>query len=248
MEITVLGSGTYNPTKKQKSSSYLIKTKGKYILLDCGSGALQRLIDLNFDWKRINHIFVSHTHPDHVADLFVIIHSQVMDRKKPLKIYGPKNIKKIGDFIRGEMSSRCKPPKFVFNNITLKKIKLKNILIETETIKHDKKIPELAYKFINNKKKFVYSSDLGPSINKNKFIKFCKNSDLLIADSGSEPGKVGGDHFTPREIGEIATAASVKKLVLTHQTVKSKKAIINDCKKSYLGKIIVAQDLMKIKL
>lgn len=252
IEITILGSGIFIPTKKQNSAGYLIKINNEYILLDCGSGTLRRLIDLDFDWRKINYIFISHTHPDHVADLPTVIHSQLL-RKRFLKIYGPKNMKKLADFMKNNMigSLLFKQSTFPFYTLNSTKIKIKNFTIQTLPIKHSKVIPEIAYKFSAHKKTMVYSGDLGPLIDKNKFIRFCQNANLLIADSAGEPSKPSrdpGDHLTPYQVGEIAQKAKVKKLVLTHQTVKSEKSIINDCKKSYSGKIIVAKDLMKIKI
>ncbi len=248
MEIIVLGSGGFIPTKKQKSSSYLLKHRGDYFLLDCGCGGIQRLIELKFDWTKINHIFISHFHIDHINDLLVLLHSQVTSRRKTLKIFGPKNIKRIGDFIRKELSGSITPPRFIFNNITSKKIRIKNLKIEIIPVKHHELMPSIAYKFIADDKTTVYSGDLGPMVDKNKFIKFCKNADLLIADSGGNPNKPGGDHLNPKEVGELAQKARVKKLILTHQIVNLEKTIINNCKKSYSGEIIVAKDLMKIKI
>lgn len=248
MEITILGSGGFIPTKKQKSSSYLLKYNGNYFLIDCGCGAIQRLIELKFDWTKINYIFISHFHIDHMNDLLTLLHSQVISRKKTLKIFGPKNIKKIGDFIKRELSGGIRPPRFIFSNVTSKKIRIKNLKIENIPIKHHKLIPSIAYKFIADGKTTVYSGDLGPMVNKNKFIKFCKNVDLLIADSGGNPNKPGGDHLNPEEVGKLAQKANVKKLILIHQIVDLEKTIINNCRKSYSGEVIVAKDLMKIKI
>lgn len=248
MEITILGSGGFIPTEKQKSSSYLLKHRGEYFLLDCGCGAIQRLIELRFDWTKINHIFISHFHIDHMNDLLALLHSQLLSRRKTLKIFGPKNTKRIGNFIRKELSKKTAPPRFIFSDTTSKKIKIKNLAIENIPVKHHKLMPAIAYKFIADGKIAVYSGDLGPMVNKNKFINFCKNVDLLIADSGGNPSKAGGDHLNPEEVGKLAQKANVKKLILTHQVVNSEKTIINNCKKSYLGEIIVAKDLMKIKI
>ena len=37
------------------------------------------------------------------------------------------------------------------------------------------------------KKAMVCSGDIGPTINKEKFIKFCQNADLLMANSKGGP-------------------------------------------------------------
>jgi len=212
MEITILGSGIWIPTKQQNSPAYLIRISNSYILLDCGSGTLRRLIDINFNWQKINHLFISHTHPDHATELPAIIHTRKSNKKRPLHIYGPKNVEKFLNLIKTEMTTSYKPRDFKFHHLKDKKIKIKNFTVEAISVKHSKVIPANAYKFLINKKSMVYSGDLGPLINKNQFIKFCNKVDLLIADSGGDPGKPGGNHLNPYEIGLMAEKAKVKKL------------------------------------
>jgi len=243
MEITILGSGGYIPNKNQVSTGYLIENNGKYILLDCGAGTLWRMIQLNFKWQKINEILISHTHSDHINDLFAIIFSQ-LNRKKTLRILGPKNIKEVEKFIYQQMTNQCKPPKFVFSNITDKRIKIGGLKIKNLAVKHSLQIPELAYKISTGKKTVVFSSDLGPLIDKKSLIRFIKGTDILIGDAKGE--KEG--HLSLKELSKIAAKAHVKKLILSHQDIRYKKEMLRDCKKYFFGKIIAAKDLMKVKI
>ena len=53
--------------------------------------------------------------------------------------------------------------------------------------------------------------------------------------------------MTPGLAGEIATRANVRKLVLTHFYPECDKAdIFSQCRKTYKGPLILAEDLMKI--
>lgn len=62
-------------------------------LFDCGEGTQVSLKRLNLKWKKIDAIFISHTHADHVTGLpgIMMLSSQV-DRTEPLYIYGPPKV------------------------------------------------------------------------------------------------------------------------------------------------------------
>jgi ribonuclease Z len=57
-------------------------------------------------------------------------------------------------------------------------------------------------------------------------------------------------HTTPKEVGEIANIANVKKLILTHfvPPVFDKKKVIKDISQAYKGEIIIGEDLMSVDI
>lgn len=63
-------------------------------MFDAGEGTQVSLKRLSLKWKKIDAIFVSHTHADHVTGIpgLMMLESQV-ERTDPLYIYGPPNIK-----------------------------------------------------------------------------------------------------------------------------------------------------------
>ncbi len=58
MKLTILGSGTLLPTKERLPSSFLLETKESKILLDCGHGAIARLVELGYDPREIDGVFI----------------------------------------------------------------------------------------------------------------------------------------------------------------------------------------------
>ena len=72
----------------------LLRREGDLFLFDCGEGTQVSLRRLNLKWKKIDAIFISHTHADHVTGLpgILMLNAQV-DRTEPLYIYGPPKIK-----------------------------------------------------------------------------------------------------------------------------------------------------------
>ena len=93
-EVFVLGTGGMMPLPNRFLTSVLVRREGELLLFDCGEGTQVSLKKLNLKWKKIDSIFISHMHADHVTGLpgILMLSSQV-DRTEPLTIYGPARIK-----------------------------------------------------------------------------------------------------------------------------------------------------------
>jgi len=93
LEAFVLGCGGMMPLPYRHLTSVLLRREGDLFLFDGGEGTQVSLRKLNLRWKKINAIFVSHTHADHVTGIpgLLMLSSQV-DRDDPLYIIGPPKI------------------------------------------------------------------------------------------------------------------------------------------------------------
>lgn len=91
MRITALGTGMPNQTKRAVSISYLVELgNGDKFLFDIGSGAMGNLFSLRPDFSKIDKIFASHLHVDHVGDFMGLhIGSWLSGRYTPIHFYGP---------------------------------------------------------------------------------------------------------------------------------------------------------------
>lgn len=94
MEAFILGCGGMMPLPYRHLTSVLLRRDGDLFLFDGGEGTQVSLRRLNLKWKKINAIFVSHTHADHVTGLpgILMLNAQV-ERTEPLFIFGPPKIK-----------------------------------------------------------------------------------------------------------------------------------------------------------
>jgi ribonuclease Z len=101
LEAFVLGCGGMMPLPYRHLTSVLLRREGDLFLFDGGEGTQVSLRKLNLKWKKINAIFVSHTHADHVTGIpgLLMLSSQV-DRDDPLYIYGPPKIAEYIDTSR----------------------------------------------------------------------------------------------------------------------------------------------------
>lgn len=89
------------PLPHRHLTSALVRRDGDLFLFDCGEGTQIALKKMNLRWKKINAIFISHTHADHITGLpgMLMLSSQV-DRTEPLYLIGPAKVKDFFDASR----------------------------------------------------------------------------------------------------------------------------------------------------
>lgn len=95
MKVTLLGTGT--PTNpKRFQSGVIVEIENDILLFDAGRGTVHQMYQAGIEVNRVNPVFITHHHFDHINDLFdVIISSAMRGRTYPLEIYGPIGTKKI---------------------------------------------------------------------------------------------------------------------------------------------------------
>jgi ribonuclease Z len=95
MRITALGTGMPNQTKAAVSISYLVELgNGDKFLFDMGMGAMGNLFSLRPDFSKLDKVFASHLHIDHVGDFMGLhIGGWLSGRYTPIHIYGPSGSK-----------------------------------------------------------------------------------------------------------------------------------------------------------
>jgi len=91
MRITALGTGMPNQTKAAVSIAYLVELgNGDKFLFDMGMGSMGNLFSLRPDFSKLNKVFASHLHIDHVGDFMGLhIGGWLSGRYDPIHIYGP---------------------------------------------------------------------------------------------------------------------------------------------------------------
>ena len=95
-ELTILGSNSALPAHDRYPTSQLLSHHNRLYLIDCGEGTQIRLSKLKIRRTRINQIFISHLHGDHVFGLPGLITSYAqLGREEPLEIFGPVGIKEL---------------------------------------------------------------------------------------------------------------------------------------------------------
>ncbi len=112
--VTILGSSSALPTSKRFLSAHLVNHDERFFLIDCGEGTQLQLRRFKKKTARINNIFISHLHGDHVYGLFGLISSlSMLGRKNVLNIYAhPKLEEVLNDHFRYFETDLIYPLKF----------------------------------------------------------------------------------------------------------------------------------------
>lgn len=92
-ELTILGTSAAVPYHNRGLSGQVLNIRERLFLIDCGEGTQMSLNKYSVKKSKINHIFISHLHGDHVFGLAGVLTSMAMEsRKHVLTIFGPKGV------------------------------------------------------------------------------------------------------------------------------------------------------------
>ncbi|ASN05350.1 ribonuclease Z [Virgibacillus necropolis] len=97
MELIFLGTGSGVPSKERNVSSLaltLLQEQNSIWLFDCGEATQHQILRTSIKPRKINKIFISHLHGDHLFGLPGLLSSRSFQGGDDLlTIYGPKGIK-----------------------------------------------------------------------------------------------------------------------------------------------------------
>lgn len=252
--VTILGSGTCVPSLTRSACGILVQTGGEKILFDLGPGTLRRLLEAGVTIFEITRIFLSHFHPDHTGELVSFLFSNKypgkMRRTLPLTLVAGEGLFSFFEGLKAVFGEWIElPPGFFelksLNTTGPDSFLFNDIRVDSAPVVHR---PEsLAYRLTGaDGKSVVYSGDTDES---DALITLSKGADLLICEAAMPDELKTQGHLTPSRAGRIATLSGVRKLVLTHfypecETVD----MIGQCRKTYGGPLVLAEDLMTIAI
>ena len=96
MKLTILGCYAATPRTLTNPTSQVLEIRNRLFLIDCGEGTQVQLRKNKIKFSKINHIFISHLHGDHLYGLIGTISTfSLLGRTTDLHIYGPKGIKEL---------------------------------------------------------------------------------------------------------------------------------------------------------
>lgn len=96
LKLTILGCHSATPRVNSHPTSQVLEIKNHTFLIDCGEGTQVQLRKFGVRFSKINHIFISHLHGDHIYGLVGLISTfRLLNRQNVLHIYAPKGLKEI---------------------------------------------------------------------------------------------------------------------------------------------------------
>ncbi|MCD1126825.1 ribonuclease Z [Jinshanibacter sp. LJY008] len=97
MELIFLGTGAGTPSKERNVSSLvlnLLSECNSFWMFDCGEGTQHQILYSSIRIGRLEKIFITHLHGDHIFGLPGLLSSRSMaGSQDPLALYGPPGIK-----------------------------------------------------------------------------------------------------------------------------------------------------------
>ena len=252
--VTILGSGTCVPSLKRSSCSVLIEMEQEKLLLDSGPGTMHRLLEAGVEIFDLTYICYSHFHPDHTGELVPLIfankYPDAFQRKHPLALFAGNGFKRFFNGLKSVYGDwiELRPGMLTLNEIDGSRYfskKFNTFQMETRSVAHREE--SIAYRVTPaGGASVVYSGDTDYC---DSLITLAQNADLLICESAFPDDKKVTGHLSPSLAGRIAAAAAVKKLVLIHLYPECDQVdIAAQCRKTYQGPLLIAEDLMRITL
>lgn len=215
---------------------------------------MRRLLEIGVSIFEITHICLSHFHPDHIGELasflFALKYPAPPPQQRPLTIVAGKGFNIFFDRLKMLYGNWIVLPQDQFNVIELDTTgpdhhTFPSFTISSIPVAHR---PEsLAYRIADAAgKTVVYSGDSDVC---DGLTAIAANADLMICESAFPDNHKVDGHLTPSLAGKIAQAAGVQRLVLTHFYPLCDDADIeNQCRSTYNGKVVLAEDLMTLTL
>ena len=94
--IVPLGTASAIPAHGRHLSACALERKGRLWLFDCGEGTQYQLLRAGLKRSRIDGIFISHFHGDHLYGLMGLISTMaLLRREEPMTIVAPRGIQSI---------------------------------------------------------------------------------------------------------------------------------------------------------
>jgi len=278
-QLILLGTkGGPTPSDLRAAPANVLVVDGQPYVIDCGNGVALQLTRAGIKLPALRDIFLTHHHSDHNADLGNLVFlAWASGLHTPVHLYGPPRLTKmIDDFadmnaidLEVRMREEGRPPfrplvnlhEFDGPRLVMEddRVRVTSFLVDHYTIK-----PAFAYRFETRDRTIVFSGDTRyyPPL-----ADFAKGADVLVHEVMYMPAleklmrtvdnaptlldHLTKSHTTTEQVGQIAAAAGVKTLVLSHFVPGGDPAITDemwaaDARRQFSGEVIVGRDLQVI--
>ncbi len=246
MHLTTIGTGTAAPHPTRSAAAHLVRAGSITLLLDCGAGAVQRMAAVGVPWQSITHVAVTHFHPDHIADLVMLVMGwrwgQLPPRAEPVTVYGPPGTGVFLEQLAALYGAWLLAPGFP---LTVRELVPDEIILLADDVRlRAQPVPHtaesVAYSVAQGSTRLVYTGDTGYD---DALADWASGCDVLLAECSLPDSLAIRDHLTPRQVGALAARANARRLVLTHfyPPVESID-IVSEVAEQYAGPVDLATD------
>ncbi|HKU23790.1 MAG TPA: MBL fold metallo-hydrolase [Terriglobales bacterium] len=271
-EVVVLGTGTPEPYPNRAGTAVAIVVNGTPYLVDCGAGVVKRAEGAEqngikaLNVKNLKIVFITHLHTDHTLGYPDLIFSPwVLHRRARLQAYGPRGLKSMTAHIlkawQQDIQVRTAGLEQANHNgykVDVHEISPgvvyqdQNVKVTAFLVKHGSWKHAFGYRFDTPDRSIVLSGDTAPT---DAVVKACNGCDVLLHEVYNPQGAemreqhwkeyFSAFHTSPRQLGDIATRAHPKLLVLYHQVLEHlpEQDLVEQVERYYKGRVVSARDL-----
>ncbi len=220
MTFTLVGSGTTVPSPSRGPAGFLVRHEDTKLLVDGGSGTLQRLVAAGVDPRDLDGGVYSHRHVDHSGDLVPLLFTLKVGMDKPrtrdYPIFAGEGFEDFLDALRGVYGTwiqgsdwECPVTELPLDGPGEAELP-GGVRLLTRPANHS--AGALHLRFEAGGRSVVFSGDTGPSEGLAVLAEGC---DVLVCECAvAEAGDFG--HLCPEEVLGIVRHARPQRVVLTH--------------------------------
>jgi ribonuclease BN (tRNA processing enzyme) len=244
IKLQFLGTGTILSDGQRSCSATILDTPKEKILIDIGAGTLRRMAIENINIPDIHYIFITHFHPDHIADLvpylFALKNSHKPDSENPLRVWGPEGLYR---YIHGMEKAYGRWLEFPIQEVKFYELRRRLLDFPGFRVIWNKVIhshESVGYRFEIGGKTIAFSGDSGYC---QELIRLCNGADIAVLECSHPDEFAVKGHLSPSLAAKIAESAAVKKVILNHFYPDALKSDpLEVAKKYFSGEIVIAND------
>jgi ribonuclease BN (tRNA processing enzyme) len=215
MRVTVLGSSASYSGPRRACAGHFVEAAGARVLFDCGNGVISNLAQIE-EPDALDAVFITHNHPDHYADLYVLhaaLRYAPSGPRPPMPLYLPEGLWERIPCLLSDRGAADIAEAFVPMVMSAgEPIVIGELTVTPIPVEHTE--PTFALLAVADGAKLAYTADTSPC---GGVLQVAEGVDLLLAEA-TLPERYAGaaPHLTASQAGQLACDAGARALALVH--------------------------------